>query len=242
VDKHRHASVIVCDNQTLFQAGISQVLSTVVGIDIVARCHSCTRLYQVIADSQNAIIIVASTLNPDFPEMMRIINRTGGRLIVIAENAEPDVRYTAQGANGVIFRDASCDILLDCVVQLVDGIAAGPPIGSWLVQEQDDMVGAMVRSRLTPKEPSILTLIAKGWSNKEIAKRLNTTEQVIKNYLRGMFDKAGVSHRLELALFTLRHRALLEAISRVSWQSEGGSAQNSLHGLASRQHSRRLRN
>ncbi|HET9697590.1 MAG TPA: LuxR C-terminal-related transcriptional regulator, partial [Terriglobales bacterium] len=77
--------------------------------------------------------------------------------------------------------------------------------------ETDDFVGARVRDRLTPKELRIIALIVQGYKNKEIASQLGTTEQVIKNYLRNVYDKIGVSDRLELALFTIHHRILAEA-------------------------------
>jgi DNA-binding NarL/FixJ family response regulator len=75
-----------------------------------------------------------------------------------------------------------------------------------------------VRDRLTPKELKIVALIVQGCKNKEIAVRLNTTEQVIKNYLRSIYDKTGVSDRLELALFTIHHRMLAEAAAAVGDQ------------------------
>jgi len=53
-----------------------------------------------------------------------------------------------------------------------------------------------------------------GCKNKEIAIRLGTTEQVIKNYLRSIYDKTGVSDRLELALFTLHHHVLADAAAK----------------------------
>ena len=64
-----------------------------------------------------------------------------------------------------------------------------------------------------------MALIAEGSKNKEIASQLGTKEQVVKNYLRSIYDKTGVSDRLELALFTIHHRALAEAAERVreSW-------------------------
>jgi DNA-binding NarL/FixJ family response regulator len=68
-------------------------------------------------------------------------------------------------------------------------------------------VGARVRDRLTPKEMKIVVLIVQGCKNKE----LGTTEQVIKNYLRSVYDNTGVSDRLELALFTIHHRILASA-------------------------------
>jgi DNA-binding NarL/FixJ family response regulator len=53
---------------------------------------------------------------------------------------------------------------------------------------------------------AIITCITQGKRNKEIAYQLGTTEQVIKNYLRKVYDKLGVSDRLELALYCLHHQ------------------------------------
>jgi len=72
-----------------------------------------------------------------------------------------------------------------------------------------------VRDRLTPKEMRIVALIVQGCKNREIAIRLKTTEQVIKNYLRSIYDKTGVGDRLELALFTIHHRVLAKAAAEV---------------------------
>jgi len=82
---------------------------------------------------------------------------------------------------------------------------------------------------LTAKELRIVALIVQGYKNKEIASQLGTTEQVIKNYLRNVYDKIGVSDRLELALFTIHHRILNEAAaattSGVAPQPPAGVAQ-----------------
>jgi DNA-binding CsgD family transcriptional regulator len=64
------------------------------------------------------------------------------------------------------------------------------------VVPEDDMVGTRVRDRLTPKQMRIVALIVQGCTNREIAIRLNMTEQVIKNYLRAIYSKTGVSDRL----------------------------------------------
>ena len=66
----------------------------------------------------------------------------------------------------------------------------------------------------------IVALIVQGCKNREIGMRLGTTEQVIKNYLRSIYDKTGVSDRLELALFTIHHRMLAEAATEVGNQME----------------------
>jgi DNA-binding CsgD family transcriptional regulator len=61
---------------------------------------------------------------------------------------------------------------------------------------------------LTPKESLIVSCVTQGMKNKEIALRVGTTEQVVKNYLRKVYDKLGVADRLELALYCLNHRVV----------------------------------
>ena len=78
-----------------------------------------------------------------------------------------------------------------------------------------DHAGTQVVQRLTPKELQIVALVSEGAKNREIGLRLGTKEQVVKNYLRSIYDKVGVSDRLELALYTVHHRTLAEAVERV---------------------------
>ena len=65
--------------------------------------------------------------------------------------------------------------------------------------------------QLTPKEALIVSGVTQGMKNKEIAIRVGTTEQVVKNYLRKVYDKLGVADRLELALYCLNNRVLQDA-------------------------------
>jgi DNA-binding NarL/FixJ family response regulator len=65
-----------------------------------------------------------------------------------------------------------------------------------------------VQPKLSKKELAIISCITRGMRNKEIAYQIGTTEQVIKNYLRKVYDKLGVSDRLELALYCLHHELL----------------------------------
>jgi DNA-binding NarL/FixJ family response regulator len=62
----------------------------------------------------------------------------------------------------------------------------------------------------------IVCLLLEGMKNREIAHVLRTTEQVVKNYLRSVFDKVGVSDRVELALYTFHHPAFQMAAADIS--------------------------
>jgi len=72
-----------------------------------------------------------------------------------------------------------------------------------------------VRQRLTSNELRIIAYVVQGCRNREIACRMGMTESGVKNSLRKIFDKTGVFDRLELALYVMHHRALINAASEV---------------------------
>ena len=115
--------------------------------------------------------------------------------------------------DGLLFRNVPGVEMLDCIRRIASGqrCVKHSNVTSILAQ---DTAGARVRDRLTPKEMQIVALIVQGCKNRQIATQLNTKEQVIKNYLRSIYDKTGVSDRLELALFTIHHKVLAEAAAR----------------------------
>jgi DNA-binding NarL/FixJ family response regulator len=61
------------------------------------------------------------------------------------------------------------------------------------------------RAQLSQREREIIILIAQGYKNKEIAEKMFITEQTVKNHLHNVFDKLGVSDRLELALYAIHN-------------------------------------
>ncbi len=115
--------------------------------------------------------------------------------------------------DGVLSRSVPGTVLVDCVRRVAQGQHFVQRFNVTTMLAADS-VGTRVRDRLTPKEMQIVALIVQGCKNKDIAMQLGTKEQVIKNYLRSIYDKTGVSDRLELALFTIHHRALAEAAAK----------------------------
>ena len=83
---------------------------------------------------------------------------------------------------------------------------------SWVIEAYRSQATSLTNPRSQPKlskkELAIISCITRGMRNKEIAYQIGTTEQVIKNYLRKVYDKLGVSDRLELALYCLHHQLL----------------------------------
>jgi DNA-binding NarL/FixJ family response regulator len=172
-------------------------------------------MYHAITTFPGSIVLFASALRPEMTRLSMLIETMGSRGIVIAENTEAAGPYLQQGFRGVVFRTVTGPALVECVRRVAAGETWLPPQVMMPESPEEDMVGTRVRDRLTPKEMRIVALISQGCKNREIALRLKTTEQVIKNYLRSIYDKTGVSDRLELALFTIHHRVLAQAAAEV---------------------------
>lgn len=212
--------IILADSQAIFRAGTAKVLAMDEDSRIIAQCNDLDRLYHAMATFPGSIVLFAASLHPDFARMKTIFDSTSSRGIVIAENGEAASGYLQHGCKGVVFRSVNGPALVECVRRVAAGETWVPPQLMQPSAPDEDMVGTRVRDRLTPKEMRIVALIVQGCKNREIAIRLKTTEQVIKNYLRSIYDKTGVSDRLELALFTIHHRVLAAAAAEVGSKLE----------------------
>jgi DNA-binding NarL/FixJ family response regulator len=205
--------IILADNQAIFRAGAARVLALEDDMRIAAQCEDLTRLFHAIDSLRSSIVIVSSSLHPDMKELLARTEKAGSRVILVTENSEQVTDETALLLDGVLCRNVAGADLVDCV-RLVSRGERFLQRTNVTTMHAADSVGTRVRDRLTPKEMQIVALIVQGCKNKDIASQLGTKEQVIKNYLRAIYDKTGVSDRLELALFTIHHRVLAEAAAK----------------------------
>jgi len=203
--------VILADNQAIFRAGIAKVLAVEDDLRIVAQAQTPEQMMMALEKFGASVLLCSTEFHPGLREVLDLAARAHTRALIIAENGEDSGKYLAMGAAGVVYRNIAGPALVSCVRKVATGETVCIQATTTREVADNDMVGARVRDRLTPKELRIVALIVQGYKNKEIANQLGTTEQVIKNYLRNIYDKIGVSDRLELALFTIHHRILAEA-------------------------------
>ena len=115
------------------------------------------------------------------------------------------------GVQGVVTRSVAAGQLIDCLYTVVAGDRYVRR-GVVKTMVSPDHLGVKAAQRLTARELQIVALLCEGLKNRQIALQLGTKEQVVKNYLRTIYAKTNVSDRLELALFTVHHRALAEVV------------------------------
>jgi DNA-binding NarL/FixJ family response regulator len=205
--------IILADTQVIFRAGAARVLAMEEDLRVVAQCADLQRLKESLESLRHSIAVFPTSIADDLHSLLDCVERAGSKSVVIVEHGSKLDDSIVSRADGVVLRSVAGPQLVECLRQVGAGRRSVPPV-KLRATPLVDRVGARVLKRLTPKELQIVALVAEGGKNKEIATQLSTTEQVIKNYLRNIYDKTGVSDRLELAVFTRHHRVLAEAALR----------------------------
>jgi len=139
------------------------------------------------------------------------------RVIVLtaAEDDRDVVRAMRLGARGVVLKQSASDLLVKSIRKVFDGEI-------WLDNRMTaEVIDAFKKSAesgqrrekplLSDREKEIVQLVAQGFRNREIGEKLFISEQTVKNHLHNIFDKLGVSDRLELALYAIHHRLIDQA-------------------------------
>jgi DNA-binding NarL/FixJ family response regulator len=136
---------------------------------------------------------------------------TSVRVILLTAAAEKDqiVEALQLGARGIVLKDSATQILLQSIRAVMNGeYWVGRESVSNLVQYLRGLIGSGNTARqrkygLTPRELEIVSAVVAGYANKEIAEHFKISEDTVKHHLSNIFDKIGVSTRLELALFAV---------------------------------------
>jgi two-component system, NarL family, nitrate/nitrite response regulator NarL len=131
-------------------------------------------------------------------------------LLTAAAEKEQIVEALQLGARGVVLKDSATQILLKSIRAVMNGeYWVGRESVSNLVQYLRTLVTPPSafpqrnKYRLTPRELEIIAAVVAGFANKEIAQYFKISEDTVKHHLSNIFDKVGVSSRLELALFAV---------------------------------------
>ncbi len=209
--------VIIADSQAIFRVGIRKVLALEDDIRVVAQAETLGQTLSAVAKFPSDVLLFESRLCPNPSEAVsEILKRAPALKMVILTgelDAEKTVEYLRRGARGIVTRSIAPDLLVRCVRKVAEGETWLDNRGvNWVIEAYRTQASmpASPRSkdRLSDKELLIAAGVAQGMRNKEIAQEVGTTEQVIKNYLRKIYDKLGVTDRLELALYCIHHRLM----------------------------------
>jgi DNA-binding NarL/FixJ family response regulator len=209
--------IILADSQAIYRVGIRKVFALEDDLRVVAQADSLENLRSAIERYPTDIVLLEGSLLAGTANVIPDLLRSAPDVKLIVQAVGADENHTVElyrrGVRGIISRSISPDLLVRCVRRIAAGETwIDNQSVNWVIEAYRSQAASLVsprnQPRLSPKEMSIITCITQGKRNKEIAFQLGTTEQVIKNYLRKIYDKLGVSDRLELALYCLHNKII----------------------------------
>ena len=209
--------VVLADSQGIYRFGIHKIFALEDDIRVVAQADSLEQLLAAIELNPADVVLVEGKLltgaTNSIPELQRIAPDIKLIVQTVLADESQTVELYRRGIRGIISRSISPDLLVRCVRCIatgetwIDNQAVNWVIEAYRTQETA-LLNPPAQRRLSPKEKAIIACILQGKRNKEIAIQLGTTEQVIKNYLRKIYDKLGVSDRLELVLYCVHNKII----------------------------------
>ena len=209
--------IILADSQAIYRVGIRKIFALEDDIRVVAQADSLDNLKSALERHPADVVLIEGGLltgAPNaIPDLLRITPYVKLIVQALGSDESQTVELYRRGVRGIISRSISPDLLVRCVRRIATGETwIDNQAVNWVIEAYRAQAAALVsprtQPRLSPKETAIITCITQGKRNKEIAFQLGTTEQVIKNYLRKIYDKLGVSDRLELALYCLHNKII----------------------------------
>jgi DNA-binding NarL/FixJ family response regulator len=207
--------VIVADSQAIFRAGLRKIFAVEDDIRVVGQAETLPQTISAAKKFSADILIMEAALSPNPADTVSELLRHTPSLRLVVVTARPQEELTLElirrGAYGVVSRDVDPETFVDCLRKVwqgepwLDSRGIQWVLGAYRTQGSRPS-SSRSKIQLTPKESLIVSCVTQGMKNKEIAVRVGTTEQVVKNYLRKVYDKLGVADRLELALYCLHNR------------------------------------
>jgi DNA-binding NarL/FixJ family response regulator len=216
-DVRQPVGVIIADTQSLYRVGIRKIIALENDIKVLAQAESLGNTLAAAAHYKADVILFEAAITPNPPEAVsEILKRSPqSKLIIIMSQADQDdtVDLMRRGVRGIVPRSVSPELLVKCIRKVQEGeLWLDNQAINWVIDayraQAAHLTNRPARAKLSDKELLIISYVTQGMRNKEIAHEIHTSEQVIKNYLRKIYDKLGVSDRLELALYCIHHQLL----------------------------------
>jgi two-component system, NarL family, nitrate/nitrite response regulator NarL len=209
--------ILIADDHPLFRDGLRRLLESEPGFEVVGEASDGDMLVDLARKTKPDVLLLDLSMpRQDGMAVLKELaaSRIPVRTLLLTASIEKAqiVQALKLGAYGVILKESTTQRLFDSIQCVMAG-------QYWVGRESvTDLVRALrtvtpvetgFRARdygLTGRELEIVTLVVAGYSNPDIAQRCSISEQTVKHHISNVFDKLGVSNRLELALFAVNHR------------------------------------
>jgi two-component system nitrate/nitrite response regulator NarL len=215
--------VVLADDHPIVRDGLKKLLTIEPDIEVVGEAGDGREMLEVIQDVEPDVVLLDLRMpNLDGLSALQALQQTNKRVRVIVLTASEDKNEFVQamklGCSGIVLKQTAPDLIVKSIRKVHAGEIWLDSHTTAAVMRQFSTAADLAaagggngkgreRSPLSQREREIVALVAQGYKNKEMAEKMFISEQTVKNHLHNIFDKLGVSDRLELALYAI-HKGL----------------------------------
>lgn len=213
--------VLIVDDHTLFRSGIKLLLERQEGFEVVGEAgdglEGVKRAKQLKPDIVLLDLHMPGTnglqaiplLREEAPHSQII-------MLTVSEDADDLLEALRAGARGYLLKNIETDFLLDSIRRAASGESvmsqqmAGKLADAMRTPQKDNAVSEHSPAKLTPREREIIAMLARGASNKEIARILDLAESTVKIHVQGILRKLNLASRVQAAVYAVEHGLMTE--------------------------------
>jgi DNA-binding NarL/FixJ family response regulator len=207
--------ILIADDQRIYRQALSRLIDSQPDFTVVGEAGTSAEIIGLCRQLKPDMLLLdfglpASSGIQTLRELGPLAERVC--VILITDRVDhADVATALQlGARGVITKDEDCEILFRSIRKVKAGEywISRASVRDLVSAVRSAMVHAKTRTqkfKITPRQHEIISKVVSGHSNREIAQQFSLSEDTVKRHLTNIFDKLGVSNRLELAVFALHH-------------------------------------
>ena len=214
---HKRIRLLIADDYPIVRTGLREILEKEPDLEVVAEAANGREVVAKVEElSPDIVLLDLNMPDVDGLSAMRSLQDAGNKTKILVLTGSEDKRDYIQamklGCCGIVLKKTPPVLIIKSIRKVHDGEIwldshTTAAVMRHFSSSQPDPTGPRGRERapLSNREREIVTLVAQGHKNKEMAEKLFISEQTVKNHLHNIFDKLGVSDRLELALYAIHN-------------------------------------
>lgn len=218
--------IVVADDHPIFRDGLCKLLALEEDFEVVAQAQDGRQVLDVLQQYEPDILLLDLKMPglDGLATLQRLqVAKNKTRVIVLTASDDKNefVQAMKLGTSGIVLKQTATELLIKSIRKVhageiwLDSHTTAAVIRQFVANDDQPAAAApqaaaaaprdRERSPLSQREREIVALVAQGFKNKEMAEKMFISEQTVKNHLHNIFDKLGVSDRLELALYAIHN-------------------------------------
>ena len=213
--------IVVADDHPIFRDGLCKLLALEDDFEVVAQAQDGREVLEILQQCEPDILLLDLKMPgldglATLQRLQQSRNKTRVIVLTASDDKNEFVQAMKLGTSGIVLKQTATELLIKSIRKVhageiwLDSHTTAAVIRQFVAAEEPVPTAAPAsrereRSPLSQREREIVALVAQGFKNKEMAEKMFISEQTVKNHLHNIFDKLGVSDRLELALYAIHN-------------------------------------